>query len=139
LRVTRVDQAAVTMTRLPKRLLILGVLVCTGALAQPAAAQVQPAGTGEPAYTNSQQNKQWFEWPATSGADGYRVKFSHYGTASASTLKVTLAGKARKARASTAGLRAPRVSSAGAPVALPDGRFHGKIRRSFAPRALVAR
>jgi hypothetical protein len=49
-----------------------------GAVAQPASAQVQPAGTGEPAYTSSTQNKQWFEWPATSGIDDYKVKFSYY-------------------------------------------------------------
>ena len=48
------------------------------AVAQPAAAQVQPAGTGEPAYTNSQQNTQWLEWPATSGADAYRIQYSYY-------------------------------------------------------------
>jgi hypothetical protein len=66
------------MTHLPKRLLILGTVACALGVAQPAAAQVQPAGTGEPAYTSSQQNKQWFEWPATSGADGYRVKYSYY-------------------------------------------------------------
>src|SRR5881628_3139975 len=46
--------------------------------AQPAGAQMQPAGTGEPAYTNSAQNTQWFEWPATSGADAYRGRFSYY-------------------------------------------------------------
>jgi PKD repeat protein len=66
------------MTHLPKRLLLLGALLCTGAVAQPAAAQVQPAGSGEPLYTSSQQNKQFFEWPATSGIDGYRVQFSYY-------------------------------------------------------------
>src|ERR1700754_4210257 len=48
------------------------------ALPATASAQVQPAGTGEPAYTNSTQNTQWFEWPATSGADAYRVRFDYY-------------------------------------------------------------
>ena len=58
------------------------------------------------------------------------------GTASTSTRKVTLAGKAKKAgRASASGARAPRVSAAGAPVALPDGKFHGVRKRSFVPRA----
>jgi len=66
------------MTHLPKRLLILGSLACALGAAQPAAAQVQPAGSGEPAYTSSQQNKQFFEWPATSGIDGYQVQFSYY-------------------------------------------------------------
>jgi hypothetical protein len=67
-----------TMTHLPKRLLILATAACALGAAQPAAAQVQPAGTGEPAYTHSQQNTQWFEWPATSGADGYKVRFDYY-------------------------------------------------------------
>src|SRR6476659_5994529 len=48
------------------------------AVAQPAAAQVQPAGTGEPLFTSSQQNTQWLEWPATSGADAYRIQYSYY-------------------------------------------------------------
>ncbi len=60
------------------RLLCLGVLACTTALAQPAAAQVQPAGTGEPPFTNSAQNTQFFEWPATPGADAYRVQYRYY-------------------------------------------------------------
>ena len=46
------------------RLICLGALACAAALAQPAAAQVQPAGTGEPLFTNSAQNTQFFEWPA---------------------------------------------------------------------------
>jgi len=80
--------------------------------------------------------------PRKAKAGSYKLKVTLSpagGKASTSTLKVTLAGKARAARASAAGIRAPRVSGAGAPVALPDGRFHGKVRRSFAPRALVAR
>lgn len=48
------------------------------ALPATASAQVQPAGTGEPAFTNSAQNTQWFEWPATSGADAYRIRFDYY-------------------------------------------------------------
>jgi plastocyanin len=60
------------------RLICLGVLVCAAALAQPAAAQVQPAGTGEPLFTNSAQNTQFFEWPASSGADAYRVQYRYY-------------------------------------------------------------
>src|SRR5215213_8812412 len=60
------------------RLICLGVLVCAAALAQPAAAQVQPAGTGEPLFTNSTQNTQFFEWPASSGADAYRVQYRYY-------------------------------------------------------------
>jgi plastocyanin len=66
------------MTPLFKKFLLLGTVACALGVAQPAAAQVQPAGTGEPAYTNSAQNTQWFEWPATSGADGYKVRFDYY-------------------------------------------------------------
>ena len=67
-----------TMTHLPKKLLLIGTVACALGAAQPAAAQVQPAGTGEPLYTNSQQNTQWFEWPASSGIDKYRVRFDYY-------------------------------------------------------------
>jgi hypothetical protein len=63
------------MTHLPKKLLIVGTVACALGAAQPAAAAVQPAGTGEPAYTNSQQNTQWFEWGSTSGIGGYRVRY----------------------------------------------------------------
>jgi hypothetical protein len=50
-------------------ILCLGALAGVAVMAAPASAQVQPAGTGEPAFTNSAQNTQWFEWPAASGAD----------------------------------------------------------------------
>ena len=61
------------------RILCLGAVACAVAVAaQPAAAQIQPAGTGEPLYTNSQQNTQWFEWPAITGVDAYRAQFSYY-------------------------------------------------------------
>jgi hypothetical protein len=66
------------MTHLPKKLLILGTVACALGAAQPAAAAVQPAGTGEPAYTNSQQNTQWFEWPSTSGIGSYSVRYDYY-------------------------------------------------------------
>ena len=59
-------------------LLCLTVAACAAAVADSASAQVQPAGTGEPAFTNSAQNTQWFEWPATSGADAYRVRYDYY-------------------------------------------------------------
>jgi hypothetical protein len=42
-------------------ILCLGAVACAVAVASPASAQVQPTGTGEPAYTNSVQNTQWFE------------------------------------------------------------------------------
>ncbi len=59
-------------------LLLLGVILCAAVMAGPASAQVQPAGTGEPLYTNSTQNTQWLEWPATSGIDAYRVRYDYY-------------------------------------------------------------
>ena len=59
-------------------LLCLTAAACAAAVADSASAQVQPAGTGEPAFTNSVQNTQWFEWPATSGADAYRIRFDYY-------------------------------------------------------------
>ena len=59
-------------------LLLLGAMVCAALMAGPASAQVQPAGTGEPLYTNSTQNTQWFEWPATSGISSYRVRYDYY-------------------------------------------------------------
>jgi PKD repeat protein len=60
-------------------ILCLGTaLACSAVMAGPASAQVQPAGTGEPAFTNSQQNTQFFEWPATSGADAYRIRYDYY-------------------------------------------------------------
>ena len=66
------------MTHLPKKLLLIGTVACALGAAQPAAAQVQPAGTGEPLYTNSAQNTQWFEWPASSGIGSYRVRWDYY-------------------------------------------------------------
>ena len=61
------------------RLICLGAVACAVALAQPAAAQVQPAGTGEPLFTNSAQNTQFFEWPAQgAGIDAYRVQYRYY-------------------------------------------------------------
>ena len=59
-------------------LLCLGAIACAAATAGPASAQVQPAGTGEPLYTNSAQNTQWFEWPASQGADAYRIRYDYY-------------------------------------------------------------
>ena len=37
-----------------------------------------PEGTGEPAYTSSTQNTQWFRTTVPSGADDYRLKVSYY-------------------------------------------------------------
>ena len=59
-------------------ILCLGAVACAAATAGQASAQVQPAGTGEPLYTNSAQNTQWFEWPASQGADAYRIRYDYY-------------------------------------------------------------
>ena len=59
-------------------ILTLGAALCALALAGPASAQVQPAGTGEPLFTNSTQNTQWFEWPAAQAADAYRIRYDYY-------------------------------------------------------------
>ena len=61
------------------RILIVAALAAAVALAPASAsAQVQPAGTGEPAFTRSAQNTQWVEWGATSGADGYRLRSDYH-------------------------------------------------------------
>src|SRR3954453_1913862 len=78
LRSTGFRHCGVTMTNLRKKLLILGTVACVLGTVQTAAAAVQPAGTGEPLYTNSAQNTQWFEWPATSGIGSYKVQYSYY-------------------------------------------------------------
>ena len=59
-------------------ILSLGVVACAVAVTEPASAQIQPAGTGEPAYTNSAQNTQWFEWPAITGVGAYRTRYDYY-------------------------------------------------------------
>ena len=55
-------------------LLLLGVILCATFMAGPASAQVQPAGTGEPLYTNSNQNTQWLEWPAGEPFTGWYTR-----------------------------------------------------------------
>jgi PKD repeat protein len=59
-------------------ILSLGAALCALALTGSASAQVQPAGTGEPLFTNSTQNTQWFEWPAAQGVDAYRIRYDYY-------------------------------------------------------------
>ena len=56
---------------------LIAAVTCL-AVAGPAAAQVSPEGTGEPAYTNSAQNTQWFRYSQPSGTDAYRLKFMYY-------------------------------------------------------------
>ena len=51
--------------------------VCLLAFPATDAAAIQPAGNGEPAYTNSQQNTQFFEWSAESGIDARRIRLSY--------------------------------------------------------------
>ena len=84
-----------------------------------------------------------FRLPRKAKAGRYVLKVTFTpagGTASTSSLKVSLAGKAKAkaGKASASGPKTPRVSAAGAPVALPDGKFHGVRKRSFVPRARVA-
>jgi hypothetical protein len=59
-------------------ILSLGAALCALALAGPASAQVQPAGTGEPLYTNSTQNTPGFEWSGSQAFDAYRIRFDYY-------------------------------------------------------------
>ena len=73
---------AASMGSVNKRLLnpLCILLVCAAALAAagPAAADVVPEGTGEPAFTSSTQNTQWFRTTVPSGADAYRLRVSYY-------------------------------------------------------------
>ena len=70
------------MRSVNKRLLnplpILIVLAAVLAAAGPASADVIPEGTGEPLYTNSVQNTQWFRTTVPSGTGSYRLKVSYY-------------------------------------------------------------
>ena len=60
-------------------LTVIALVIATSAVtAAPASAGVQPAGTGEPLFTNSTQNTQWFEWSAPGGIDDYRLTYSYY-------------------------------------------------------------
>ena len=46
-------------------LTVIALVIATFAVtAAPASAGVQPAGTGEPVFTSSTQNTQFFEWSA---------------------------------------------------------------------------
>jgi PKD domain len=61
-----------------KPLCILVVTAACLAVAGPAAAEVIPEGTGEPAYTNSAQNTQFIRWQNATGYDGYRIHAVYY-------------------------------------------------------------
>ena len=56
------------------------LLVCAAALAAagPASAEVIPEGTGEPLFTSSAQNTQWFRVTVPSGTGAYRLRYSYY-------------------------------------------------------------
>src|SRR5215212_2956207 len=70
------------MGRVNKRLLnplcICIFIAAALATAGPAAADVVPEGTGEPLYTSSAQNTQWFRTTVPSGTSAYRLKVSYY-------------------------------------------------------------
>jgi hypothetical protein len=70
------------MASVNKRLLnplsILTILAAALAAAGPASADVIPEGTGEPLYTSSAQNTQWFRTTVPSGTDAYRLRVSYY-------------------------------------------------------------
>ena len=60
---------------------ILCTLIVTAAAlvaAAPAAAGVEPAGTGEPLFTNSAGNTQWFSHVVPGGMDDYRLRYRYY-------------------------------------------------------------
>ena len=59
------------------RIRLLTFAMCLLAFPTTEAVAIQPAGTGEPAYTNSQQNTQFFEWSAESAIDARRIQFSY--------------------------------------------------------------
>lgn len=65
-------------TRILNSLCILIVLGAGLAAAGPAAADVIPEGTGEPLYTSSAQNTQWFRTTVPSGTSAYRLRVSYY-------------------------------------------------------------
>jgi hypothetical protein len=68
----------VVKTRLLNPLCILISACACLAMAGPAAAEVIPEGTGEPLYTNSVQNTQWFRVTKPTGIGSYRLKVSYY-------------------------------------------------------------
>jgi hypothetical protein len=65
-------------TRFLNPLCVLAAVVAALALAGPAAASVTVEGTGEPAFTNSAGNTQWFRTQIPTGTDAYRVRYRWY-------------------------------------------------------------
>jgi hypothetical protein len=64
--------------RLLNPLSILIVLAVVLAAAGPASAEVIPEGTGDPLYTSSAQNTQWFRVTVPTGIGAYRLRYSYY-------------------------------------------------------------
>jgi hypothetical protein len=64
--------------RLLNPLCICLLIAAALATAGPASADVVPEGTGEPAFTSSTQNTQWFRTSVPSGTDGYRLRVRYY-------------------------------------------------------------
>ena len=76
-----VRAASPVQDRLMRRHLTLISLIVTAAalaVAAPASAEVTVEGSGEPAFTNSTQNTQWFNWQVPSFADSYRLRYRYY-------------------------------------------------------------
>ena len=75
-------EIAATMAGVNKRFLnpLCILLLCAAGLAAagPASAEVIPEGTGEPLYTSSAQNTQWFRITPPTGIGAYRVRYSYY-------------------------------------------------------------
>jgi hypothetical protein len=65
-------------TRFLNPLCFLAAVVAALAIAGPAAAEVTVEGTGEPAFTNSTGNTQWFRTQIPTGTDAYRVRYRWY-------------------------------------------------------------
>ena len=60
-------------------LTVIALVIATFAVtAAPASAGVEPAGTGEPLYTNSVQNTQFIAWTVPQGVDAYRLHYYYY-------------------------------------------------------------
>ena len=60
-----------------KRALLCAV-VATLTLSAPAGAVVYIDGTGEPAFTNTTTNTQWFRWQGSSAFEQYRIEADYY-------------------------------------------------------------
>ena len=60
--------------------LTIAIALITAVLvpAAPASADVFVEGTGEPAFTKSNQNTQWVRWQAPSGVGAYRLRINYY-------------------------------------------------------------